>query len=633
MGLVNEFRDTEYYLYQIGAVDPQYKHIWGFETAEQRDTFLKSNQIAHITNCKYWKQGESIKVNCSNQTGFSFENSYRVDYVKIVNRPNTEQEKVYCCFVTDRKYKNLNCTELKLDIDFIQTYYFNVDNTPFWSVSGYGIATTDLSVMPLRGMGSEYPALAKRNLWQWHTNNDNIAFVVYSTIDITAKFSDPTYEVLSYNNDPYTDPIAMAGLIDNVYMGAKPYFINCGSTEINSYALKSLNSDMNNSGQLGSITGIYCIPAEICPIECEQNPDDLQAIKPIDSDDYDPKILVINVPSADTLFRTQEISVVNPILKGYDYTNIIVSNQTGEEQIFRYEDFIGSPQFEIVCSFASGYPCLICSPVNYKYGVNNQKQLFAMKQTMPPNCSMNSDNYAIWQAQNRNSIEAGRSASRLTVDNAKEAQAKSGGVASMLDSMFEKAGDSLSSLLPNLGLTEEMQNALTTSGYSGLNSLLSMGFMSSFGLEASYTYKQNVKVAEQALKTVEAGYADKKYLPNTSTGSNAYGDLMMLKQYGFNISVVAPSNDDLIDIDRINESSGHMCKGLLQCRKTRKIFDYCRMIEPKLTNYVYSRPQFVNNMMCGLFNDGLYLWWYDDERQNIDTLNFAHPYAILNEVI
>jgi hypothetical protein len=203
----------------------------------------------------------------------------------------------------------------------------------------------------------------------------------------------------------------------------------------------------------------------------------------------------------------------------------------------------------------------------------------------------------------------------------------------MLDSMFEKAGDSLSSLLPNLGLTEEMQNALTTSGYSGLNSLLSMGFMSSFGLEASYTYKQNVKVAEQALKTVEAGYADKKYLPNTSTGSNAYGDLMMLKQYGFNISVVAPSNDDLIDIDRINESSGHMCKGLLQCRKTRKIFDYCRMIEPKLTNYVYSRPQFVNNMMCGLFNDGLYLWWYDETRQNIDTLNFAHPYAIVNEEI
>ena len=57
------------------------------------------------------------------------------------------------------------------------------------------------------------------------------------------------------------------------------------------------------------------------------------------------------------------------------------------------------------------------------------------------------------------------------------------------------------------------------------------------------------------------------------------------------------------------------------------------MIEPKLTNYVYSRPQFVNNMMCGLFNDGLYLWWYDETRQNIDTLNFAHPYAIVNETI
>lgn len=624
----NLFRDTEYTLYHIGALDPQNKHIWGFENTAQRETFFESKVLMTIRNCKYWKQGETIKVNCSGATGYSFENSYIADYVKIVNRPNTPTEKVYYCFVVDRKYKNLNCTELKLQIDWIQTYYFNADSTPFWSVGGYGVATTDLSILPLRGIGSEYPSLAKMNLWEWKQNNTNIAFVVYSTIDLQANFQDDSYEFLTYNNNFYDNPIPQGYIVDNVFMSAIPYIINCGTTAINSYALYRLNDDLNASGQLGSVTGIYCMPAELSPVVCSG----LEAIKPLPRN-YTKQTLTINVPSADSLFSSAGLSVVNPILKGYDYTNIVVSNQTGEETIYKYEDFNGSPQFKVSCSFAGGYPCLIAYPVNYKFGQNAQEELFAMKQTNAPNCTMNSDQYAIWQAQNRNSIDAAIASSKLTVQNAKEAQSKSGGIATMLDSMFEKAGDALSSMLPNLGLSEEMQDALTTGGYSGLNALLSTGFLSSFGLEASYTYKQNVKVAEQALKSVEAGFADKRYLPNTSTGSNAYGDLMQLQQYGFNISVVCPSREDLTDLDRINESSGHIIKGLVTCRKSRRWFDFWRMIEPKITNNVYNRPQFVNALLTSLFNDGLYLWWFDDATQDINLADFAHPYAVENPTV
>jgi hypothetical protein len=626
--LENLWRDTEYTLYHIGALDPQNKHIWGFETKAQRENFLNAHILQTIEGCKYWKQGETIKVNCTNGSGYSFENSYIADYVKIVNRPRTAKEKVYYCFVVDRKYKNINCTELMLQIDWIQTYYFNADETPFWAVSGYGVATTDYNVLPLRGMGSEFPSLAKQNLWEWKQNNDNIAFVVYSTIDLQANFEDDSYEFLRYNNNFYDDPVVQGYIIDNVYMSSIPYIINCGSTAINSYALYRLNVDLNASGQLGSVTGIYCMPAELSPVTCTG----LEAIKPLPRN-YTKSLLTINIPSSSSLFSSAGITVNNPILKGYDYTNIIVSNQTGEETVYKYEDFNGNPQFKIGCSFAGGYPCLIAYPVNYKFGQNSQEELFAMKQTQPPNCTMNSDQYAIWQAQNRNSIDAAIASSKLSVQNAKEAQSKSGGIATMLDSMFEKAGDALSSMLPNLGLSEEMQDALTTGSYSGLNALLSTGFLSSFGLEASYTYKQNVKVAEQALKSVEAGFADKRYLPNTSTGSNAYGDLMQLNQYGFNISVVAPSNADLIDLDRINDSSGHICKGLVTCRRSRKWFDFWRMIEPKITNNVYNRPQFVNALLTSLFNDGLYLWWFDDDSQSMNEADFAHPYAVTNPSI
>ena len=624
----NLWRDTEYTLYHIGAVDPQNKHLWGFQTAAQRDTFLSSKILQVITGCKYWKQGDTIRVNCTSQDGYSFENSYIADYVKIVNRPRTRHQKTFYCFIVDRKYKNINCTELQLQIDWVQTYYFNADSTPFWAVGGYGVATTDLSVLPLRGMGSEYPSLAKRNLWEWKQNNNNIAFVVYSTIDLQANFEDDSFEFLRYNNNFYDDPVVQGYIVDNVYMSSIPYIINCGSTTINSYALYRLNVDLNASGQLGSVTGIYCMPAELSPVTCTG----LEAIKPLPRS-YTKKSLTVNVPDASTLFSNAGLSVINPILKGFDYTTIIVSNQTGEENTFKYEDFNGQPRFKIECSFAGGYPCLLCYPVNYKFGTNSQEELFAMKQTSPPNCTMNSDQYAIWQAQNQNSIDASIAASKLSIQNAKEAQSKSGGIATMLDSMFDKAGDALSGMLPNLGLSDEMQDALTTGGYSGLNALLSTGFLSSFGLEASYTYKQNVKVAEQALKSIEASYADKKYLPTTAAGSNAYGDLMMLQQYGFNISVVCPSEADLIDLDRINESSGHMCKGLVTCRQTRLNFDFWRMIEPKITNDVFNRPQFVNALMTSLFNDGLYLWWYNEETEDIDLKDFAHPYAVNNPSI
>ena len=130
------------------------------------------------------------------------------------------------------------------------------------------------------------------------------------------------------------------------------------------------------------------------------------------------------------------------------------------------------------------------------------------------------------------------------------------------------------------------------------------------------------------MKSVEAQFADKRYMPPSSAGSNAYGDLWFFGQYGFRISVITTGN--LHDIDLINESNGHICKGLVTCRKSRETFDYWRMLEPKLTNSPYNRPQFVNALMTTLFNDGVYLWWYKSSVNDIDTQNFAHPYAVVN---
>lgn len=618
------YRDTKYELYTIGAVDPQNKHVWGFETAAQRESFLSAHLSKTINGCIYWKVDDTIKIDATNANGFSFENSYYYDYVRITNRPGTAKEFKWYCFIISRKYLNLNCTELTVSVDWVQTFYFNSNNSPWWSVQGYGVATTDLSILPPRGIGSEFPSLARKNLWEDRVTANRMTrdycYIVYSTIYIAATYrvvDDTFYLDFDLPIDEGGQPSARVE--DGVPMGSTPYLINTSSFDTNNDIYVNLNLALNNSGMIGAITGIFTVP-KIFFTEFTGN----TAIRPL-TRIFNVGTAVINVPSAESLLSGSNI--INPILKGYDYTYISVTNQSGEEMIYHYEDFNGNPSFKITINFGAGYPVMIlCPNTNYKYGSVNQEGLFSMKQTSPVQGSMNLDNYMVWQAQNRNSIAASIDSAKLTLANAKEAQKKTGGIASMLDNMFNKAGSSLSSMLPNLGLSEEMTNALTTGGYSAMNSLLKTGMLGSFGLEASYVYNQQVKVAQQGLKSVEAQFEDKKYMPNTQFGSNAYGDLMDKDQYGFVVTVV--TTDNITDLDRINESSGHICKGLVTCRKSRTVFDFWRMIEPKITNSPYNRPQFVNAMLTTLFNDGVYLWWYNGS--DIDTVNFGHPYAITN---
>ena len=619
------YRDTQYELYTIGAVDPMKKHVWGFSTAAERETFLSRHLSKTITGCMFWKVDDTIKINASSQNGFSFENSYYYDYVRITNRPGTSQEFKWYCFIVARKYLNINCTELTVDVDWVQTFYFNSNNSPWWAVQGYGIATTDLSILPPRGIGSEFPSLARVNLWEDRVTANRLdhsyAFVVYSTIYISA-----TWRV--QNDTFYLDfdlPITDGGIPslrieDGVSLGSAPYLIYTSDYNINESIISSLNLALNNNGMIGAITGIYTVPSFFF-----QPFSGNEAIKPLTSI-FNIGQGLITVPLASTLLPN---TIINPILKGYEYTYISISNQTGEEAIYHYEDFEGEPKFTVDICFGAGYPVMTLAPyTNYKFGTVNQPGLFAMKQTSAVQGSLNLDNYAVWQAQNRNSIQASIDSAQLTLANAKEAQQKTGGIASALDKLFNKAGSSLQSMLPNLGLSEDMQNALTTGGYSTLNSLLKTGMLGSFGLEASYVYNQQVAVAQQGLKSVEAQFEDKKYIPNTQFGSNAYGDLMNKDQYGFVVTVVTTENN--IDLDRVNEACGHICKGLVTCRKSRTVFDFWRMLEPKIMNSPYNRPQFVNAMMTTLFNDGVYFWWYNSTNQDIDTVNFAHPYAVSN---
>lgn len=630
-------RNTTYECYAVGAVDPNCKHIWAFRTRSERETFLNRHFFARYENNAYWKPNDTIQINASTEQKPSYEASFEIDYVRITNRLSSTAEQVYYCFVAQHKYINLNVTELTLEIDYIQTFFFNADDSPFWRTSGYGVSTTNRNINPLRGMPAEYPSLRKRNLWEWHNSND-ITYLFYSVINLDAQCHPQGSDDfdLIYDDDPSLGGRTQSGIIDDLFMASVPYIVeektvsaDSGTVFADKYSITAmLNRKLEDSGQLGSITGVYAIPKELLPT-FETTSYVIWSLRTLSFyQSANLPEITVTVPDPSTLYAE---TIHNPCLKGYDYTKIKVTNQIGEEQYYSYEDFNGLPQFKVKASLAAGYPIITIKPVNYKYGASDVSRQFAMKQTMPPQCSLQSDNYAIWQAQNRNSIQANIDSANLTLANAKEAQAKSGGIASLLDNAFDKAAGQTDSILQQMGLTlpDEIKNAVTTAGYSGLNSLLSMGMLSAFGLEASYTYNQQVAVATQAIKSLEASYEDQKYTPSTAQGSNAYGDLMTLKQYGFSIQVIGPSAEDLQETDRTMDAAGHQIKGLVTVSEDRPIFDYYRILDAQITNAVYNRPAYVNNMMIEKFSDGIYLW-YVQQNGDIDTAHFKHPYGVSN---
>ena len=157
-------RNTTYEFYSFGCVDPTLKNIWGFFTNAEREAFLAAHLVKTQTGAAFWKPGKPIRANFSTETQFSFEASFQYDYVRITNRSNDNNQKmVYYAFIIEHVYLNANLTELVLDIDWIQTYYFNA-TTPWFNRQCYCAYTNSPYVLPMRGTASDLPIPARVSL-------------------------------------------------------------------------------------------------------------------------------------------------------------------------------------------------------------------------------------------------------------------------------------------------------------------------------------------------------------------------------------------------------------------------------------------------------------------------------------
>lgn len=132
------------------------------------------------------------------------------------------------------------------------------------------------------------------------------------------------------------------------------------------------------------------------------------------------------------------------------------------------------------------------------------------------------------------------------------------------------------------------------------------------GIETAYQYDQNVASAQQSLRQLLAGYKDQARVPSTAYGSNAYGDLVKLNQYGFHIAVYTPTAEWAGILDKALSAGGQTVDRYAEITPNHDTFDYFQVTNAKIQNNLNIRPGFVRNMMIDLLASGVTMWYVKD---------------------
>lgn len=618
-------RDTQYTLYKTARTDPTFKNIWAFESEEQRDTWLNTCSPHPFLNNKYWRVGNTIKC------PIRYEESFNYDYARIVNRSADNQTKTWFCFITGRAYISNNCTMFTLAVDFVQTFYWSksIDGGthPFWQTEGF-ISKATKPIMPPRGTASEYP-VPEVSCYHMDYNATGYSVVIYSSVDIRDLSS------LKY----------VSAIIDDQYTASPPFIMTP-----NVSAIADLINNINTAGYTDAISGIYLVPNDYLNLS-------MISTTPVLASDSALYLTVKKTIAKPT--SCDGYTPTNPELLGFDYSYFTVNNGQGEVSTWHFEDFNGTPTFSVRLSLASGSPVLIMYPDNYINSDQNDFRQLAIKITQAPSCSYLNDTYKIWLAQTQNSRAAARNMAEAAITQAKVARENSFvyRTGQLYSEHVKNSRDLGIGLIDKItapidfvmsgGLTSKVSNWIgnlfgnkDSSGFGGgssrgggagvdlntmqynygsvssnlfnpetLYDLAATGIANHLGIEQYYTYDFDVANAQYKLDTLLAGYADKARVPATAVGSNAYGDVCVLQQYGFMIAVYTPTAFYAEWIDKQLNASGHVINTYSNIERHHAIFDFYSVPSPYIPAERDGRPQYARNMLVSLLSQGVYLWY------------------------
>ena len=349
----------------IGRVpfDNSYRHTMTFSsrTAQYNYFYSVCTRALDKANYTYVRMNNSIRV------PFQAEYLYTYNYVMYQNANYADENgnhKWFYAFIVGINYINENCTELVLELDVMQTWYFD------YTLKQCFVEREHVSSDTIGEHLNPEPSIDVQYVSSQFSQHSFSAYYIVLLVNQL-----PHYRVdpISVSNVPCGSDPTSGGKYQNFFSGCKPivfYGTPAGIT-----AFKKFLDDLNEVGAADTVTDAYTLPS------ASLDANDLQQlVVPLDSDD--PQVVDWNLP--DTYFVKDGAAVKwtpytlarpaaldgytphNNKLLTYPYTYIEVGDFSGRVQDYRWEYF-GTPAAPVLIDKISGISDGIgyVTPLNY----------------------------------------------------------------------------------------------------------------------------------------------------------------------------------------------------------------------------------------------------------------------------
>lgn len=289
--------------------------------------------------------------------------------------------KRYYCFITRMEYVNENCTDVFIETDVFQTWYFQIVwNRCFVEREHVNDDTRGVHTIPEDVETGEYITNQKIR----GVSLTQYGIIVGSTIDLAdddATLISPAYENIN-------------GCVQgSVYSGLKYYMFT------NTNVLNGVLQRVANAGKSSAIVTMFMAPnnyyeATAVPDHSFYTVDDKFGAY-TNTFTYSDGQTTVTPPGNPT--NVNGYVPRNNKLLTFPYCYIMASNNCGSSAIYKYELFSSSPDFRYIGTLCPGMSIKL-QPLNYKgEAINNNEGLVIGKL---PICSWNTDVYTNWLTQN-----------------------------------------------------------------------------------------------------------------------------------------------------------------------------------------------------------------------------------------
>ena len=351
---------TKVYLLSV-PLENDYKNTLYFTSKENQQSYFASKVKKSYTNFSYQRKDGFIRV------PEHFDKLQNVNYVMYQN--TAYSNKWFYAFITDLKYIDDGRTDVYIETDYIQTWFF--DYTVKQSFVEREHVSDDTIGKHLLEEGLE--------LGDYTCNGHHVDSAMDDLLKDMCYIVGSTVSTILDDDD--TLPASGGGVYNGVYSGVKYYrFDTRDAVQIVLELITKYSPD--------AITGIFMIPKFLAPL-------DDSGLERLVKESTTPQGYNITI---DKNYGLQNYTPRNNKLKTFPFCYLVASNNQGANAIYKYEDFGASKcEFGVRGALTPG-GSIRMTPKNFKGIAENDEESLNLGKF--PICNYAVDMYTNWLTQN-----------------------------------------------------------------------------------------------------------------------------------------------------------------------------------------------------------------------------------------